>query len=146
VDLALHRTCSQLAEVLGEDAETWTWGALHTLDLKHPFAARSSLLSRWSMPPVPFPGNSETVAAAGYSWHPGRHGVRGSMASVRVVMPLNDLGASTFGYPGGQSGHPRHPDFRSHFDAFVNGRPLTLWSEDDDVARHVRQHMTLVSR
>lgn len=132
---ALADACAELRETLGPKPEDWTWGALHPLRLQHRFAAGRKLLNRWNLPEVPFGGAGTTVAAAGYGWGPGERPV-GGMASLRLVVPLDDPGAATLVQPGGQSGHPRHPDVDTHFDAFVDGQTLPLRFHDDDVAAH----------
>jgi penicillin amidase len=136
VRYALQRACVELTSRLGEDPALWTWGALHPLKLEHPFARRAPVLLRgWNMDPVPFGGSGTTVAAAGYSWT--RDDLRvGGMASLRIVMPLDDLAASTLVHPGGQSGMPRHGQFASHYVHFVNGGTLPLYFDDDDVEQH----------
>jgi penicillin amidase len=132
VAAALDATCTALSAKLGPDASTWTWGAMHPLKLKHPFGDQSSLLSGWNMDPAPFPGTGATVAAAGYKWSDEEWKV-GFMTSLRIVMPLDDLGASTFVHPGGQAGQPKSPHYRSHYDAFLAGETLPLWFDDADV-------------
>jgi len=127
----------------GEDPTGWMWGEVHPLRLQHLFARQSKLLAGWNAPEVPFPGNSNTVAAASAGWRDGEKPV-GGMASVRVVMPLADLGASTLVYPGGQSGLPRHPDAFTHYDAFVAGETLPLWFADEDVANREKSRMVLL--
>ncbi|MEQ1567325.1 MAG: penicillin acylase family protein [Myxococcota bacterium] len=134
---ALDRACAELEATLGPDPDGWTWGALHPLDLRHPFSARAPRLLRgWNLPPVPSPGSGATVAASSFEWGADDRSVTG-MPSMRLVMPLDDLGASTFVHPGGQSGLPGHPGYSSHYVHFVTGQTLPLWFDDDDVAANV---------
>jgi penicillin G amidase len=135
VSYALDRACADLSAGWGDDPAGWTWGAVHPLVLRHPFADRApKLLKSWNMAPVPFPGSGSTVAAAGYPWGPtGERPVTG-MPSMRVVMPLDDLGASTLVYPGGQSGQPKSTLYTSHYVHYVTGGTLPLWFDDEDVA------------
>jgi len=65
------------------------------------------------------------------------------MPSMRIVMPLADLGASTLVHPGGQSGQPGAKFFTSHFDAFVSGDTLPLWFDASDVRQNTAYTMTL---
>jgi penicillin amidase len=113
------------ADLLGRFGDDWTWGPKHPLALKHPFGAQSKLLEGWNMPVVPFPGTSDTVAASSFSFVTDDFEVT-QLPSVRLVMPLDDLAASTVVHPGGQTGHPKHPLYRSHWDLFVaeETRPL----------------------
>ncbi|MCB9687140.1 MAG: penicillin acylase family protein [Alphaproteobacteria bacterium] len=144
VGRALERTCQQLREALGPDPAHWTLGALHPLRLHHPFADRApALLKSWNMTEVPSGGTYATVAAAGYSWKgAGELPVTG-MASLRVVMPLSDLGASTLVHPGGQSGQPRDPLYTTHYPHFVADQTLPLWFDDEDVAAHAAWRLVL---
>ncbi|MBX2797014.1 MAG: penicillin acylase family protein [Myxococcales bacterium] len=144
VTFALEQTCRQLTTLLGEDPSTWTWGALHPLRLQHPFGrTRPKLLARWNMPVVPIGGTSAAVASTGYSFSADELLDVGIMPSLRIVMPLSDLGASTFVMPGGQSGHPGHPLYTSHYSHFVNGRTLPLWFDEEDVAANTLWTLTL---
>jgi penicillin amidase len=131
VDTALAATCRRLSERFGrpEDAR---WGDLRPLQLRHPFAASSKLLSGWNMREAPFPGTAASVACADYDWTADEWSV-GFMASMRLVMPLDDFDASTFVHPGGQSGQPGSPYYRSHYDEFVGGSTLPLWFDEDSV-------------
>lgn len=142
VEASLEHTCDHLDAAWGSDTTGWVWGSVHPLQLQHPFAGSSKLLSGWNSPQVPYPGNGSTVAAAGIGW--GDRKPVGGMASVRVVMPLSDLGASTLVYPGGQSGFPKHPDAWSHWDAFVAGQTLPLYFDDEDVQEHTASVLRLV--
>lgn len=119
---ALDRAGADLLARFGED---WSWGPTHPLALKHPFGAQSKLLSGWNMPVTPYPGTSDTVAASSYSFVTDDFEVT-QLPSVRLVMPLADLSASTAVHPGGQTGHPKHPHYFSHWAMFIEEgtRPL----------------------
>jgi acyl-homoserine lactone acylase PvdQ len=65
------------------------------------------------------------------------------MVSVRMVMPLSDLGQSTLVHPGGQSGQPGHALYRTHWDAFVSGDVLPLWFRPEDIDRETSWTLVL---
>lgn len=117
---ALAHACEDLDERFGGPVP---WGQAHTLSLKHPFAAKSALLNGWNMPEVPYPGTADTIAAASFSYSADDFGVT-MMPSVRLVMPLDDLEASTLVHPGGQSGNPGHRNYRSHWNTWLAGRSV----------------------
>ncbi|MCB9674240.1 MAG: penicillin acylase family protein [Alphaproteobacteria bacterium] len=142
VRTALTKTCERLATELG-DPDGWSWGALHPLRLNHPFGTKSNLLAAWNLPETPFYGSGATVAAADFDWTADDWRVRG-MASLRIVMPLDDLSKSTLVYPGGQGGQPLSPAYASHFDAFVLGETVPLYTDPNDIAAHV-EHSVVVS-
>lgn len=141
VDLALGRACERLGARFGEPTAA-TWGALHPLKLAHPFAAQSALLEGWNMQEAPFPGTGASVAAADYEWTAEEWKV-GFMASMRLVVPLDDVGAATFVQPGGQSGQPRSPYYRSHFDEYVGGSTLPLWFHEGDIEANTAHTLIL---
>ncbi len=144
VTTALTKACNRLLNDLGEPEAWTTWGELHPLDLNHPFGNRSGLLDGWNMPEVPFPGSGATVAAAKYEWHrPLSDWKVTGMASLRLVVPMDDPSKATLVHPGGQSGQPGHPLYQSHFDAFVRGETLPLWTDEKDIADHVAHSLTL---
>lgn len=146
VSAALDAACARLTLTHGDDPAQWTWGRVHPLRLEHPFVSRApKLLQAWNLIPVPFGGSGATVAAAAAPW--GQQTAElpvGTMASLRMVMPLADLGASTLEHPGGQSGQPGNPLYASHYIHFVRGAPLVLWFDDDDVAANATDTSTLV--
>jgi penicillin amidase len=143
VERALVRTCAQLTHHQGSDPSQWSWGAMHPMKLGHPFGEQSALLSGWNMKEIPWGGSSVTVAAAAYSWGEGIRPV-GGMQSLRLVMPIADLGATTLSYPGGQSGQPGHPHYRSHFEAFEKGEGVPLWTDDKEIQGEVVSSWLLV--
>ncbi len=128
---ALDRSCERIRARFGAP-EAARWGSMHPLKLRHPFSERSALLKGWDMDTVEYPGTGASLSPGDFDWNADEWKV-GSMASLRIVMPFDDLGATTFTHPGGQSGQPRSPFYRSHFDAFVGGEPLPLWFDADDV-------------
>ncbi|HHO52136.1 MAG TPA: penicillin acylase family protein, partial [Deltaproteobacteria bacterium] len=144
VDRALDRACTQLSHDQGSDPALWTYGALHPLRLQHPFARRRpKLLARWNLKEIPWGGTGATVAAAGYSFsQDGPQLPVTGMPSLRIVMPLDDLGASTLIHPGGQSGMPGHVLYASHFLHYVSDSTLPLLF--DDAAIHGGSTLSLV--
>ena len=130
---ALAESCDELREHLGDDPSAWRWGDLHPLRLEHPVASGRSLLDKWNLPELPYRGSGATVAAANFALTEGETPVAG-MQSLRFVIDMADPAGAMLSHPGGQSGHPRHPDTQSHFDAFVEDAPVPLRWDDDDIA------------
>lgn len=145
ISRGLTTACESLAIRYGDDPSQWTWGEPHQLHLRHPFGGRVKMLSAWNMRPVPWGGSAATVNAAAHSlatddWS------TGTMASMRLVVPLSDPGAATIVHPGGQSGQPGHPNYASHYEAFVAGDTLPLWFDDDDVQAHTVDTLVIMPR
>ena len=95
------------------------------------------------MPERPWGGTHQTVNQAGYSWYADDLATTW-MASLRLVTPMADVGAATFAYPGGQSGMPKHPHYADLYEPYIAGETQPLWFDDEDVAAHTVQTLTLV--
>jgi penicillin amidase len=55
-------TLAWLEERLGSDRESWTWGGLHQLSFRHPFAERGGRIERLTtVGPLPTPGDRSTI-------------------------------------------------------------------------------------
>jgi penicillin G amidase len=144
VSAALEVTCNQLTAALGPDRATWRWGALHPLQLRHPFTSGApALFGAWSAPDTPWYGSGATLAAGDYALGGELVKPVGGMVSARIVMPLADLGASTFVQPGGQSGQPRSPLYLSHLAHFAAGQVLPLWFDREDVQANAAWRLTI---
>jgi len=142
VDAALDAACKRMDAERGTDAAGQRWGAVHPVILQHPFAARSGKLQGWNMPVTPWPGTGATLAAGGYAWASKDWRVT-YMQSMRFVAPLSDLAHATLIFPGGESGQPGAPTYRSYWDDFVQNDAVPLWFTDADVAAHTVHTETL---
>lgn len=143
VEEALGSTCRLLADELGPDPATWAWGRLHPLSIEHPFAGDRKLLRRWNLGTVPYGGATNTVNQAGFRWAAPDLATTW-IASSRLITPLSDPGRGTVVYPGGQSGHPRHPHSQDLTGTYLSGQSVPLWFDDEDVAAHAQDVLELV--
>jgi len=110
---ALDRTMSLLESNLPH-REDWKWSALHRLVLRHPLDAASMKLGA-NLPPVPRPGDTETVNAAG-----GDRGIEG--ASYRQILDVADWDRSVVTNTPGESGDPQSRHYRDLLDDWLAGR------------------------
>jgi acyl-homoserine lactone acylase PvdQ len=116
----LERACAYLSRRLGPDSQTWTWGRVHQVLLRHPL---SDLDSTLSIGPFPRAGDRGTLNVAGYarfdttSWPPAisLHG-----PAVRNIVDLSPDGRMWSVLLAGQSGDPESP----HYDDQID-----LWSD-----------------
>jgi penicillin amidase len=106
---------------LGKNPGTWQWGRLHQLTLEHKVLGGASVLSPvralFNRGPWQMPGGSSIVNANGWKasegydvdWAP----------SMRMVVNLGDLDASTWVNQTGNSGHPYDANYVDQADAWV---------------------------
>jgi penicillin G amidase len=106
---------------LGKNPGTWQWGRLHQLTLEHKvlggpsvFAPVRALFNRgpWQMP-----GGSSIVNANG--WKASKGYQVDWAPSMRMVVNLGDLDASTWVNQSGNSGHPYDAHYVDQADAWV---------------------------
>ena len=94
------------------------------------------------MPEVPYGGSSHTINQAAFSFY-GASREATWIASIRVITPLSDVTKATFIYPGGQSGHPKHPHYQTMYAEYLAGKRVPLWFSDADVRTHAVHSITL---
>ena len=121
---ALVEARLELTRELGKDPAKWQWGKLHRLDLEHSVLGGETVPApvRWLVNEGPYdmPGSSSIVnangwdASAGYevTWAP----------SMRMVVDLSNLDASTWINQTGVSGHPTDDHYADQVDDWVTGQ------------------------
>ena len=129
-DILLKSVRSALGEVqgrLGSDMSKWTWGALHTITFNHTLGAVSPLDRIFNFGPYPMPGDSYTVAAAGYN----EDYAQRSHPSMRMITSPGDWTRSQLIFSPGESGQPGSAHWGDLVQDYLQGRyrPL-LWSAD----------------
>ena len=101
--------------IAGVDPAAPTWGAANSAAIRHPLSAVLPVLSAWlDMPEDPLPGAVHMPRVQRNSFG----------ASERFAV---SPGAEADGYlhlPGGASGHPLSPFYRSGHQAWVSGEPV----------------------
>jgi penicillin amidase len=121
---ALVTARRDLTVELSKDPSDWRWGDLHTLQLEHPVLGGESVpapvRALFNPSPVSMPGSSSVVNAT--SWDAGT----GSFAvttgpSMRMVVDMGDLDASTWVTTTGTSGHPASKHYDDQLRAWASG-------------------------
>jgi penicillin amidase len=103
----LGASCPQLARC--------TWGAHNTVRIRHPLSrALPRLASFLDMPTVELPGDRNMPRV--------QIDIQG--ASERFAVSPGHESEGYLHIPGGQSGHPLSPYYRTGFDAWARGEPL----------------------
>jgi len=111
-DTLLERTTRNGAELIEH-----TWGEYNTVHVRHPLSAAIPVLEWWlDMPVLPLPGDTfmprvQTPRAG---------------ASQRMVVAPGREAQGIFHMPGGQSGHPLSPFYRTGHRAWAAGEPNPL--------------------
>jgi penicillin amidase len=99
------------------DLSEKTWGDYNTVRLRHPLSQAVPFLSDWL--------DTESVQLPGDSNMP-RVQTPGFGASERLIVSPGREQDGIFHLPGGASGHPLSPFYRSGHDAWVHGEPSSF--------------------
>lgn len=126
---AMQTGADDLVERLGDDPSAWTWGELHTLELVNASFGTSGIAPvEWlfNRGPVRTSGGSSIVNAT--SWSAGEGYEVASVPSMRMVIDLSDLDASTWVNLTGSSGHAFHPHYWDQTELWRTGetRPFAF--------------------
>lgn len=122
LQLSIAAAVAELNSDLGEDPTSWRWGALHTLTLTNSTLGQSGIAPiEWlfNRGPVQVAGGEATVDAT--SWTPAGGYVVDWVPSMRQVIDLADLDASTWVNLTGQSGHAFNANYEDQVDAWATG-------------------------
>lgn len=118
---SLGAAVGAVEELLGAGPDSWSWGALHRADPRHPVApllARQGLSEApdWcALAPLPRGGSGDTVGAAAYL--PDFRQNAG--ASFRMVVDVGAWDNSLAMNSPGQSGDPRSPHYADLYEAWA---------------------------
>jgi len=127
------------------DAEEWTWGRLHRLELRSstlgesavPVVERLFNRGRWEVG-----GGGAIPNATGWDAKKGYDVV--TAPSMRMVIPLDDLDGARWINLTGVSGHAFHPHYVDQTDLFVRGETLAWLFTADAVEDAAEDTLTLV--
>ena len=122
--LALVEARLELTRKLGKDPDDWRWGALHTMTLQHPVLGGETSLGplRWFVNSGPYAVSGGPAIVNATSWDAAAGFGVTAAPSMRMVVDLADLNASTWINLSGASGHPSHPHYADQTGDWVAGR------------------------
>jgi penicillin G amidase len=116
----LDLACTRLVTKLGSNTKRWTWGRLHTLQLRHPLSKLRPLFPYQG--PFPIGGDSETVNQTGVMHENGLPGEVSVSGSWRLIIDLGRPESCCTAHCPGQSGHPGSPHYSDGMADWLAGR------------------------
>ena len=130
---ALVQARLELTRELGKNPSQWEWGKLHQVTLRHPVMGGNDVpgVVRWLFDDGPheLPGGSAIVNANGWDASEGYEVASGP--SMRMVVDLSDLDASTWVNQTGVSGHATDSHYADQVGDWATGeqRPWPFTEE-----------------
>src|SRR5690625_815887 len=143
---ALAQARRELTVKLGKNPQNWEWGRLHHLRVEHPILGGSSIPApvRMLMNPsvAEVGGGSATVNAL--AWDAGAQNYEVSAGpSMRMVVDMSDLDASTWVNVTGVSGHPGSAHYTDQLEAWIEGDTFAWPFTASAVAEAAERELTL---
>lgn len=126
------------------NAEEWTWGALHELELRSATLGESGIgIVEWLFNRGGWEvgGGGSLVNATGWDARDGYDVV--TAPSMRMVVPMDDLDAATWINLTGVSGHAFHPHYTDQTDRWARGETLPWAFSPDAVEAAGEDELTL---
>jgi penicillin amidase len=127
---AMIEARKQLTSLMGKDISGWSWGRIHTLQLKERTLGTddSSIASgvvHWLLNRGPYQLNGGSAAVDAASWNAANGYTVDEAPSMRMVVNLADLDSSRWINIGGASGHAFSPHYDDQMQLWVDGTLLT---------------------
>jgi penicillin G amidase len=137
----------QLTRDISKNPADWQWGRLHQVHLDHPVLGEESVpgvvRSFFNRGPYAAPGGSALVDA--FSWDAGQGSFEVTAGpSMRMVVDLGDLDASTWVNQTGNSGHAFHPHYDDQTEAWLAGLAYP-WSFTREAVEAREQHRLVLT-
>lgn len=151
---ALTNARYELTNVQGKEPGRWSWGDLHQFRPTHSLLGGADIPApvRWLVNPTPVPasGGSSIVNATGWSPQLDKRG-RGdyqvtTAPSMRMVVDLSDLDASSWVNLTGNSGHPASRHYTDQIEPWASGEYFPWPFSADAVAEAATQTLVIEPR
>ncbi|MDI5965884.1 penicillin acylase family protein [Streptantibioticus silvisoli] len=134
----------ELTSKLGKDTSTWSWGRLHTMELRNQTLGTSGpAVVKWLLNRGPWQlsGGEGAVDATGWNAQEG-YGVTW-VPSMRMVVNLGDLDASVWINLTGASGHAYDAHYSDQTKLWAEGRTLPWYFSAQQVDKSTQDKLTL---
>jgi penicillin G amidase len=143
---ALREAVEILEESCGSDPGSWSWGALHEADLRHPLGRVRVLRGALNRGPYPAGGDANTVRLAAFGSERSEASRRPLFGPVttgpnyRFVVDTGDWGRAWSMVSPGQSGHPASANYDDQIGLWrnVRYRPMVFGRENAELAAKYR--------
>lgn len=139
--LAARDARAELAETLGSDPATWTWGRLHTVTFFSPLVPGQLAARLLGAGTHPKEGSGETLNRATFKFE--QPYAAASIASLRFVADLGDPDKVLAVLVGGASGRQFSPHLHDQTPAWLSGAPRYWWFSDQAIRTHQRTELVL---
>ena len=131
----------------GKNPDQWSWGELHKVPMRHEVLGGDDVpgIVRWMFNDGPFPAPGGSALVNAFNWEAGAGTFRvTSGPSMRMVVDLADLDASTWVNQAGNSGHAFHPNYNDQTSPWLAGESFT-WAHSRAAVQESATHTLTLS-
>ena len=133
----------ELQVAQGDDPRAWTWGALHTFYVRHPFG-RKKALRRLNLPRYPAGGGWDSIWKAHFALSDHEDPFRTESGPVyRQVIDLSDIHHAHWILDTGASGWPDSPHYRDQYELWRKGEYVPMTSDWGLITNQAEAILTL---
>ncbi|WEK61599.1 MAG: penicillin acylase family protein [Candidatus Microbacterium colombiense] len=135
--LSAEQSYDELSALQGTTVARWNWGTLHSITLRSSTLGSSGIApieALFNRGPFPVSGGASVVNATG--WELGESYATTTVPSMRMVIDMSDLDASTWNHLTGASGHAFHEHYIDQTEDWAAGiqKPWAFSSDAVDAA------------
>ena len=144
---ALDEATTELSGLQGSDPSGWRWGDLHTLTVKNQTLGKSGIgpiEKLFNRGPITTAGGESIVNATG--WTPKNGYTVDWIPSMRMVLDLSNLDASTWVNLTGASGHAFGTHYVDQLDAWQSGVTYPFLFSAAAVQAAAKDHLVLTPK
>ncbi|HRI87770.1 MAG TPA: penicillin acylase family protein [Candidatus Hydrogenedentes bacterium] len=138
---SLTDTVTHLDAKLGRDTAAWKWGALHTMEFKHPFGYLPGLGGIFNVGPFPASGGAQLVNNMLYHLGAQNFSVIAGPSTRRLIDFAEPTNALVI-LPTGNSGNFMSPNYGDQAPLFMRGEYRTAWLTPEQIKQHQSSALT----
>ena len=142
VKAAWQASLAHLRSTLGDDANQWTWGSVHTLTHSHPLGQQKPLDKLFNVGPFAAPGGHETPNNLSQPVGPAPWSVVYG-PSTRRLIDMADASTALGINPVGQSGVLFDTHYKDQADAYIRGEYVPMHLDAEAIKASSRSQLIL---
>lgn len=131
----------EIREKLGEERESWTWGAIHKYHFIHPLGRVKLLDKVFNFGPIPAEGDRDTINNSYFSYQHPYDTI--TLSSYRFICDLSDINHALGMNSTGQSGDPFNNRYKDTVDSWSQVKYHPLLFNDGDIKRYKWRELDL---
>jgi penicillin G amidase len=141
ITMSIEEALREIKGKLGEDRDTWTWGAIHKYHFIHPLGRVKFLNKIFNVEPIPAQGDRDTINNSYFSYQNPYDTI--ALSSHRFICDLSDINHALAMNSTGQSGDPFSKRYTDMVDIWSQVKNHPLLFADGEIKRNKWKELIL---